>query len=320
MNKAATKSYLSFNTLRQYFTLESTDYWHLQYPLNNNWGDYYWDMSLKADLCNLNRDKEGITTYYGEDGVVYYSIIELSQYAMASYQMFKKTNQEHWYAETIKHLEKALSFITSYKDSKYALLNEYPVALFDIAEKWPSSLAYGVLISLLIRIYEIEKDNKYIDYAMKLANNYFIDIEHGGVKRKVDDINLYILEEYPSYSLTGVLNGHITALWSINDLGKYDEKYRNYFNEMAEQLAAYIHLWNSGYWSYYDLVGIKNKKRNIASIHYHMLHIKQLFVLYRITNNATFANFTELFIKNKYSVYDRTKAFIAKLIYRLILN
>ena len=50
-SKAATKSYKSLNTLKQYVTLDSTDYWHIQYPWNNKWEEYFWDMSQKAFDC-----------------------------------------------------------------------------------------------------------------------------------------------------------------------------------------------------------------------------------------------------------------------------
>ena len=86
----AIKSYKSLNTFKQYYTLKSTDYGHIKYPLNSDPQNYYWDMSEKVFHSKLERDRDGITQYIGEDGGTYYSSFELIQYAMASFKHISK--------------------------------------------------------------------------------------------------------------------------------------------------------------------------------------------------------------------------------------
>ena len=117
--KAATKSFKSLNTFKQYWTLDSTDYWHLQYPLNSKWDEYYWDMSEKAFQCELPRDENGVTIYLGEDAKMYYSSIELAQYAMAAYQAYLKTNHEYWLSESILHIDYFISLAKPFKESDF---------------------------------------------------------------------------------------------------------------------------------------------------------------------------------------------------------
>jgi hypothetical protein len=319
--KAATKSYKSFNTLKQYFSLGSTDYWHIKYPLNNCWEDYYWDMSDKAFRCELERDKEGITMYIGEDGKMYYSSIELIQYAMASYQAFLKTQDEYWLNECITHTEKYLSFATKYKKANFTVLNSYPISLYGIYDQWPSALSLGVALSLLCRLYLRFDDRRHLDAAILLFENFRLDVNEGGVLRKVNSIhvrnNLHILEEYPSMEISGVLNGHITALWGLFDLGKHHKESKDFFIELSNELSENLFLWDNPKWSNYDIAYLCSKKKNKASIHYHMLHIQQLFVMYKITSNSVFAAAAENMIRQKFSVRFRILAFFSKLFFRV---
>ncbi|UXX80596.1 D-glucuronyl C5-epimerase family protein [Reichenbachiella carrageenanivorans] len=317
-NKAATKSYKSLNTVLQYFTLKSTDYWHLQYDLNETWEEYFWDMSEKASLCKLARDSNGITQYIGEDGKLTYSHIELAQYGMASYQMYLKTNNNYWLNESKKHVEKLTSGIVQYKNSNSTILANYPINLYNINKPWPSALALGVTISLLTRLYSLEKDTKYLTQAKKLGENYQIEVNQGGVLRKVENPRISILEEYPSDNISGVLNGHITALWSIYDLGKFDEKYKILFTTLSRELAKHLNIWITNNWSLYDISHLSKKKQNLASIHYHMLHIKQILVLFKVTGIPDYATYAERLIKQKYNARLRLCAFISKVLFRIL--
>ncbi len=320
--KAATKSYKSFNTFKQYYSLQSTDYWHIKYPLNSNNQDYYWDMSEKAFQCQLQRDEQGVTLYIGEDGGIYYSSIELIQYAMASYQAYLKTNDKYWLDECILHTNKYLSLARSYKKASFTVLNNYPVALYGLSKEWPSALSLGVALSLLTRLYALLGEDKYLTDAVKLFENFKLEVEEGGVLRKVtvpeSNSVLRVLEEYPSERLSGVLNGHITALWGVYDLGQYHEESEELFDDLALELANYISLWDGKRWSNYDIAYLKGKKKNIASIHYHMLHVQQLFVMHQLTNNEAYSVSVENMIKQKYSINCRLYALLTKLFFRLL--
>ena len=317
---AATKSYRSINTFKQYWTLDSTDYWHLQYPLNSKWEEYYWDMSEKAFQCKLPRDENGITTYFGEDGNTYYSSIELAQYAMASYQAFLKTNDEYWLNESILHIDYFISLAESYKGADYTILNHYPISLYEIDHPWPTSLGFGVAVSLMVRLHKLTNSQTYLDNARKLIKNFYLNVENGGILREVD-VNkkekLLLLEEYPTNNLSGVLNGHIFGLWGLYDLGTIDEEVNNYFRELSINLTRNLSIWDGGFWSLYDARHLDGETMNYASVHYHMLHVRMILILYRITGAKEYANFAEKLIKQKHGVKSRLKALTLKVFYRL---
>ncbi|TRX72003.1 D-glucuronyl C5-epimerase family protein [Carboxylicivirga sp. M1479] len=319
--KAATKSYKSLNTFKQYYTLQSTDYWHIKYPLNSDPQNYYWDMSEKAIQCELERDNEGLTQYVGEDGGTYYSSIELIQYAMASFQAHIKTKEKYWLNECILHTNKYLSLATQYKNATFTVLNKYPVALYGLKNEWPSALSLGVALSLLTRLYTLSEEDSYLDAAIKLFANFKLTVEEGGVLRnvKINDTGckVSVLEEYPSEELSGVLNGHITALWGLYDLGKHYEESNRLFNELSSQLADNISLWDEKKWSNYDITYLTGKKKNLASIHYHMLHVQQLFVMFQLTGDQRFSASVENMIRQKYSLFCRVYGLVNKLVFRL---
>lgn len=316
-SKAATKSYKSLNTLKQYVTLDSTDYWHIQYPWNNKWEEYFWDMSQKAFDCKLKRDGQGITQYIGEDGETYYSMIEVAQYGMASYQAYLKTNEEYWLEESVKHAEFLIERTSTFKKSNCALVNEYPISLYNVGNVWVSALAYGVIISLLVRLYELRGEESYLETAKNLGQNYTLGIEDGGVLRKVPNRDFSFFEEYPSEEFSGVLNGHVTGLWGLYDLGKYEEGYEQLFKDYSIQLADNLDAWDAGFWSYYDLKDAVYGESNLSSAHYHLLHVKQLMIMYQLSGLSAYADCTERFIKYKYSILSRIKAFTKKAIFRV---
>lgn len=190
--KAATKSYKSLNTFKQYYTLDSTDYWHIKYQVNSDTKYYYWDMSEKAFRCELERDREGITKYIGEDGGSYYSSIELIQYAMASFQAYIKTKDKYWLDECVLHTDKYLSLATQYKKASFTVLNHYPVSLYKLKNKWPSALSLGVALSLLTRLSSLLDKKYYLESAIKLFDNLKLSVEDGGVLR---DVSIRMMED-----------------------------------------------------------------------------------------------------------------------------
>ncbi|MDW3208244.1 MAG: D-glucuronyl C5-epimerase family protein [Reichenbachiella sp.] len=272
-------------------------------------------MSEKAFQCTLHRDEQGVTTYTGEDGAIYYSSIELAQYAMASYQAYLITEKHTWLDDSVLHIEKFVNMAQSYKESELTVLNTYPIALYKIDHPWPTSLGFGVAISLLVRLYELLKKEEYLIFAKKLAQNFFIKVDNGGVLRKIN--NLMIFEEYPTKELSGVLNGHIFGLWGLKDLGKYDQLYETHFNNLSINLAENLKVWNGNFWSLYDASHLVGKRKNYASAHYHLLHVKMIMVMYKLTGNAVFANFAETLIRQKFGVWSRVKALFVKVFFRL---
>jgi hypothetical protein len=112
-------------------------------------------------------------------------------------------------------------------------------------------------------------------------------VSEGGVQARFPDGGIGF-EEYPGREPNIVLNGFITSLVGLYDLGQTGKAHRasELFMEGVHSLERNIHRYDLDYWSAYDLTGY------IASANYHLYHIMQLWALYEMTGNETFKRYT----------------------------
>ncbi len=313
--KSSKKAYRSKSSILQYFGLKSEDYWHIDYEpylSSYNGKNYFWDISKKASLFDGKKDSSGICLYSGVDGKEYYNVIELAQYALGSYEIFLAKADEYWFREFINHCDWLTQNLTKFKHCDGIWINHYPVPLFRIDYKWSSSLTQAFGISTLVRAYNQTKKDKYFHAAQEAAIGFTISIHDGGVLSQQGDF--LCLEEYMTTKYSSVLNGYISAIWSIFDLMQIDDNYRSLYQTHIENLVKYIHKWDAGYWSWYDLW---SEHEFVASYFYHNLHIKQLNILYKLTGNKVFQQYSDIWEKKRNNIYYRMKAFMKKIQVRL---
>ena len=103
------------------------------------------------------------------------------------------------------------------------------------------------------------------------------------------------VEEYPTTPASYVLNGALFAVWGYHDVGLAlrDSDTSERFDELIAVLERALHHYDAGYWSRYDLY--PHLIPNVASPAYHLLHIKQLQVMGRLTEIAAFSRMAERF-------------------------
>jgi uncharacterized protein YyaL (SSP411 family) len=145
-------------------------------------------------------------------------------------------------------------------------------------------MAQGLAISVLLRAYQLTGDKKYFESAEKAYKVFEVDIVDGGVRFVDEEDNAWI-EEYAILPPPHVLNGFIFALFGIYDFYRVtkDENVLKLFDKEIKTLEKNIHKYDTGYWSLYNLLD-----KNPATKSYHELHIKQLNVLYKLTNRMIF--------------------------------
>jgi hypothetical protein len=86
-----------------------------------------------------------------------------------------------------------------------------------------------------------------------------------------------------------VLNGWIFSIWGLYDYFKAsrDPSYSDLVQKAVHSLAAEISLFDSSYWSQYDMGG------KLASPFYHQLHIAQLRVMHDLFAENIFLEYAE---------------------------
>lgn len=321
--KEATKSYRSINTILQYYGVNHSDYWHIDYRVfnKNEWKElYFWDLRDKYLKFTGVRDENNIPLYLGVDKNYYYSVIFLGHYALGAYQYYKINNCLSAKREFLNICDWLVLSQETYKCCSGVWINKYPMPTFRLDSDWASGLSQAKGISCLVRAYSLTGDEKYISAAIKATNSFDILVEHGGVKTEHGDF--ICIEEYTTIGSSNVLNGFIFGVWALYDLTSILDCHSvNTVNNLVSlrnkyivSLAENLHRWDCGGWSLYD---IWNKHRNVASFFYHDLHVKQLYILNELTGCQIFYDMAKKWEKNKKNKVNCTVALCKKLFFRI---
>jgi hypothetical protein len=181
---------------------------------------------------------------------------------------------------------------------------------------WYSGLAQGLGISVLLRAYSETNQQRFKDCYKKAWLSFNKETKDGGVIY-IDKNNNQWIEEYIVSPPTHILNGFIWALWGVYDAWKIDNNHeaKILFKKCINTLILNISSYDSNYWSYYE-------KSNtflpmLASPFYHKLHIIQLKILGKISNEIIFTNTALKWEKYNKSFYKRNKALVGKGLFKV---
>lgn len=194
-------------------------------------------------------------------------------------------------------------------------------------EYFMDGMGQGQLLSLFTRYAMRHSSPERTDLIHRLANSFLLDISHkdGFVLKQGEDV---IFEEYSRpLPPTHVLNGWIYALTGLADYISYCEttnqpdaffeQKKSLLKASLDTLERYISQYDLGYWSTYEY---PRSKRNIASIHYHVVHIAQLEALMHISGREVFNHYRRKFLRQYYNPLNRVRAFVDKVIFCNLLK
>jgi len=171
-----------------------------------------------------------------------------------------------------------------------------------------SAMAQGEGLSVLARAATVDPDGPWLATGRR-AYDFLMESGSAGLTRVFDGITA--LEEYPGEAFPSVLNGWAFALVGVVDLGiaTGDLAIQRRAEELAGSLARALPLYDTGYWSTYDI------GRNIASPFYHDLHIAQLRALAMIfpSQAEVFETFAAQFDRYRRSRVNRLRAIALKI-------
>lgn len=283
-----------------------------------NLKSYYMSFEGKSNYKGpFDQDGIPILDYRGNIGKQY-NPITISQYGLACINKYYKSKDEQWLKETImqadwlvKNLEeneKGIPVWNHYFDWNYREILKAP---------WYSGLAQGNGISLLCRIAKETGDEKYYEAAEKAYISLTKTIDEGGVIY-IDDKGDPWIEEVIVIPPTHILNGFLWALWGVWDYYLLTEnpKVEADFKRFVQTLEKNIHRYDTGYWSLYELSGLR--LRMVASPFYHALHCVQLRITADMTGKDIFLDFARKWEEYSKKLINRNRALAEKILFKLI--
>lgn len=232
-----------------------------------------------------------------------YNAIGIANYGLIRYtDLIENTNKLTSKVDSRTAINRQVLWLiknrTDKKDMSLWYFN-YPFKSHGCKPPWKSGMAQGLILSLLLRMHHLTKNEEYTELAERVANSMRTPTDEGGFLY-IDNDDNYWYQEYMG-NCGYVLNGFIFALWGIYDYYLYseDEEYKMIFDKCIDTLKNNLKKYDLRMgllkWTIYDL-----KDKNPVDLGYHRLHVSLLKDLYGITNKKfllTYANHWERYIK-----------------------
>lgn len=262
-------------------------------------GIYYIDMEnseihYKDNIWNGAFDSFGVPMCEAENGVLSYFPSNIAQYGLLLHSKYIKTKNLK-YVLKIQNCVNRLELMKNENNNEAVWYHWSYLQKYKIEAPWPSAMVQGEIISLYLRLYQIDNNVSLLQTSLKAYNFLVKDILKGGVSY-IDDNNNLWLEEYPKVPPIRVLNGFIYALFGIIDLYRITHDYDIYITiqKCFKTLKDNLHRYDTGYWSKYDLF-----TEELVRYYYQKnVHVLQLEVLYILTNEELFLKYSKKWKRN----------------------
>lgn len=298
-------------------------FWHGTPEINENaspyeLGEYYMRFVYKANYKGPFDEKGTPMLDYKGKIRKQYNPIAIAQYGLGNYNLYKKTKN---YIYNEKFIQMANWLLNNIEKNKYGIFvwnHKFDWEYFQtLKAPWYSALAQGQGISLLMRAFIETKEDKYLLTANKAFEALIKEIKNGGTLF-IDKNKNWWLEEYLVEPPSHVLNGFIWALWGVYDyfLVTKEKKAFNLYENCLKTLNENLYRYDIGYWSLYDLSN--NRLRTIASHFYHNLHIVQLNIMYKLTGNNIFFEYSKKWDDYKGKKINIWKSICYKSLFKLL--
>lgn len=170
-----------------------------------------------------------------------------------------------------------------------------------------SAMAQGQAISVLVRAYDVTRDNRYLTTAILLKDSLISD-KHLTIK---DGKDIKFVET-PNSKGTVILNGWIFCIWGLQDLlevVRTDDLLMT-IDDSLNSLVNYLNHYDFFSWSKYD-------EKNLSSPFYHELHIAQLEALFIKTGHSGIEYYIKRWTKSNENKLTRVVAILLKSIQKL---
>ncbi|MGA0600150.1 D-glucuronyl C5-epimerase family protein [Caulobacter sp. KR2-114] len=148
-----------------------------------------------------------------------------------------------------------------------------------MAVPWPSCLAQGEGVSVLVRAWRLTGEARFLDQARAALPMLQRPVACGGVASTLPDGSFFV-EEYPGGRHRHVLNGALFAAVGLDDLVRLSDSAEPVAESLRDRLLAALAdnlgLWSSGDWSVYSVERAALGARNACTLHYQLVHVALL--------------------------------------------
>jgi hypothetical protein len=176
-------------------------------------------------------------------------------------------------------------------------MTDVPLPQYKNPGPWQSAFSQSRAISILLRGYQLTNEIKYANMAEKSLISFTKPVQEGGVTSFTEWGPFY--EEYTAKEPTLVLNGMIFSLFGIMDFTRVfpDNKLaKRIYEDGISTLVNILPEFDLGFWSRYNLCNAEwYPKIDPATVGYQRLHISQLEVMFKYSDNKTFNDYIERF-------------------------
>jgi len=129
--------------------------------------------------------------------------------------------------KSLKIVQKVADWLVEHQSSDgswvYDFRYENPDLDLKLNPGWKSAIAQGNAISLLVRAFNLFRDQRYLDAAYNAVPVLFVPVESGGLQRPIDGMMFF--EEYPDPNKgIYVLNGHLYTVIALYELAKVNDE------------------------------------------------------------------------------------------------
>lgn len=287
---------LYLNKFKVFLNPENASYWHTitRCCINKkpeSIGRYYLNFESKLNYPE-KMDENGIPLWRTNNEPYFYHPIVIAQYALG---IFEHYFQSGFKDENLK--EKFLIQVDWFKNNFIKLecgnvwYIYYDIPLYKINKPWYSALAQGEAVSVLSRAYLLTKDESLLKLCEDAISPFTKDVKDGGLVNYFNSVPVY--EEYPSkFKTVAVLNGLMFSLFGLYDfyLINHCRKTETLFNQGVESIKKLLPFYDTGYWARYYLFDYP--KEYVASFTYISLMYEQLKVMYYLTGDEIFNNYS----------------------------
>ncbi len=259
-------------------------------------------VSKGKDQALINKfDENGIPinkTYIDvkEKEFVYFPI-SIGQMGLAVFHTYLKTKSEKDKNRFLKFVDWFYENAEISDDLGVRWLTDVSLPQYKNPGPWQSAFSQSRGISILLRGYQLTGNKKYAEMAEKALIPFTKPVSEGGVTSFTKWGPFY--EEYTAKVPTLVLNGMIFSLCGIYDFVRVFPKNkvaRKIYEDGIQTLKNILPEYDLGYWSHYNLCKAEwYPEIDPATIGYQRLHITQLEMLYRLTNEEIFKEYVEIF-------------------------
>lgn len=251
---------------------------------------YIQDYSLKKLPHQLGSfDDSGIPLYdpsnMGLEKQLCYHPTVIIQYALACFEKIELDEEyHHQFLRVAFWLEQHTEEIG--KTGMLGWSIPFGIRTPKIEAPWFSALTQSQGVSVLIRLYELEKRKETLDILKAVVKPLVIDIAHGGMLYRDDYGNSFFEEAGKIH----ILNGCLSCLYGLQEFLSIekDEQVLKVCKDVQNTIERWLPNFDTGYWSMYS-IGIRF---NISDLHYHQLHIKQLNELGFILQSPIFLKYS----------------------------